>query len=59
MSRNNGNYRKAQKLSGKRYPEEFKLAAVRQIIEGGYTTASGLLADTVALQGVGCLTDIT
>jgi transposase len=24
------------KMIGKRYPEEFKLAAVRQVIEGGY-----------------------
>jgi len=24
-------------MSGKRYPEEFKLAAVRQITEGGYS----------------------
>ncbi|MGJ8619774.1 MAG: transposase [Methylophilaceae bacterium] len=27
-------------MSGKRYPEEFKLAAVRQITEGGHSTSS-------------------
>ena len=27
-------------MSGKRYPEEFKLAAVRQITEGGYSASS-------------------
>ena len=26
-------------MSAKRYPEEFKLAAVRQITEGGYTVS--------------------
>ena len=28
-----------RQMSGKRYPEEFKLAAVRQITEGGYTVS--------------------
>lgn len=28
-----------RQMSGKRYPEEFKLAAVRQITEGGYTAS--------------------
>ncbi len=28
-----------RQMSGKRYPEEFKLAAVRQITEGGYAVS--------------------
>ncbi len=28
-----------RQMSGKRYPEEFKLAAVHQITEGGYTAS--------------------
>lgn len=29
-------------MSGKRYPEEFKTEAVKQVVDRGYSVASGL-----------------
>lgn len=39
-----------RQMSGKRYPEEFKLAAVRQITEGGYAVSDVTNLQEVALE---------
>ncbi|CAK0717531.1 IS3 family transposase [Escherichia coli] len=36
-------------MSGKRYPEEFKIEAVKQVVDRGYSVACKMASESIAV----------